>query len=124
MNLLFASLISFFAGWTLAASEMLFREENRPGIFAGRPGTVLLLGMTGVAALFATGGILWMFQAVKSSGVLVIILTGGWFGFAASNRLHGNAAGAVNRLIVGVTALVIFYGLTWSVLRPTPVVDF
>ena len=124
MNLLFASLISFAAGWTLAASEMLFREENRPGVFAGRPGIVLLLVMTGVAGLFATGGILWMFQAVRSSGVLVIILTGGWFGFAASNRLHGNAAGAVNRLIVGVTALVILYGMTWSFLRPAPVVDF
>ncbi len=124
MNLLFASLISFAAGWTLAASEMLFREENRPGVFAGRPGIVLLLVMTGVAGLFATGGILWMFQAVRSSGVLVIILTGGWFGFAASNRLHGNATGAVNRLIVGVTALVILYGMTWSFLRPAPVVDF
>ncbi len=124
MNYLLALLISLFAGWTIAASDVLFREEDRPGIFAGALGTLLLLVMTTAGGLFAAGGLLWIFRAIPSSAVIVIIAGGGWLGFAASNRLHMNAAGAVNRLIVGVAGLLILYGITWSFFPPPPVVDF
>jgi hypothetical protein len=122
MNYLFSFLISFFAGWTVGASDVLFREENRPGIFGGSLGTLLLLVLTGIGGLFAAGGFLWAFQAVPSAAVLIVIAGGGWLGFAASNRLHVNAAGAINRLIVGVAGLLILYALTWSLLPPA--VDF
>ncbi len=112
MNYLLALLISLFAGWTVAASEALFRAENRPGIFAGTPGTILLLLMTAICGLFAAGGILWSFQAIPSSAVMVVIAGGGWLGFTASNWLNVSTAGAVNRLIVGVTGLMLLYAVT------------
>jgi hypothetical protein len=118
MTLLLAFLISFASGWTAAAAEVLFREENRPGVFAGTAGTLLLLALTGVGAYFAAYGILWIFQAIHSSVVIVIIPGGGWLGFAASNRLHVNAAGAVNRLLIGAAGLIVLYGAAWSLLRP------
>ncbi len=117
---LMAVLISLFAGWTVAASEALFRAENRPGIFAGTPGTILLLVITGVGALFAAGGILWILRAISSSTVMVIIAGGGWLGFYASNWLNVNTAGAVNRLIVGVTGLMLLYAITQTWLPPFP----
>jgi len=125
MTYLLALLISFLAGWTVAASDVLFREEDRPGVFRGSAGTMLLLILTAAGGLFATGGILWIFRTILTSAVIIIIAGGGWLGFAASNRLHVNAAGAINRLIVGVAGLVLLYGLTWSFFPPPdPMVDF
>ncbi|MEX0752865.1 MAG: hypothetical protein WD073_08065 [Xanthobacteraceae bacterium] len=124
MTYLLAALISLFVGWTAAASDVLFRDENRPGVFAGTTGTLLLLALTAAAGISAAGDIVWIFRAIPSSAVIVIIAGGGWLGFAASNKLHVNAAGAINRLIVGVAGLALLYGIAWSLLPPPPVVDF
>ena len=118
MNYLFALLIALAAGWTVAASEALFRAENRPGIFAGTAGTILLLLMTAIAGLFAVGGILWAFQAIHSSAVMVVLAGGGWMGFAASNWLNVSVAGAVNRLTVGGIGLMVLYGITQTWFPP------
>lgn len=125
MTYLLALLIPLLAGWSLAASEALFREEQRPGVFRGTAGMVLLLAITAAGALLATGGILWILRVIPSSAVIVIIAGGGWLGFTGSNQLHINATGAINRLVVGIAGLMILYGLTWWFLPPpAPVVDF
>ena len=57
--------ISFAAGWSIAACDALFRAEERPGIFRGTAGMILLLIMAGVGGftgtlltgLFAVGGL-------------------------------------------------------------------
>jgi hypothetical protein len=118
MAYVLALLISLLAGWSLAASELLFREEQRPGIFRGTAGILLLLALTAIGGLLAAAGILWSFRSIPSSAVMIVIAGGGWLGFAGSNRLHVNAAGAVNRLIVGVAGLLLLYGVTWSWLPP------
>lgn len=122
MSLLLAGLISLFVGWTVAAADALFRDEKRPPVFSGTLGTTFLLILTGVGGLFAAGDILWIFQAIRSSVVIVIIGGGGYLGYSASNRLQVNAAGAANRLIVGLAGLMVFYVIGWELLRPT--VDF
>jgi hypothetical protein len=117
-NYLIAALICFLAGWTMASAEVLFRDEQRPSPFSGTPGTLLLLALTAVGAAFATGGILWIFRAIPSSAVIVVIGGAGWLGFAASSKLHAAAAGAVNRLIVGLAGLLLLYGLAWKFFPP------
>jgi hypothetical protein len=112
------ALICFLIGWTVAAAEVLFRQEQRPSPFRGSLGMLLLLALSGVGAAFGTGGILWMFQAIPSSAVLIVIGGAGWLGFAASSRLHAAAAGAVNRLIVGLAGILLLYGLVWKFLPP------
>ena len=84
-----AALICFLVGWTVAAAEVLFRQEERPSPFRGGLGMLLLLALAAVGAAFGTGGILWIFRAIPSSAVIVVIGGAGWLGFAASNRLHG-----------------------------------
>jgi hypothetical protein len=118
MNHLLALLISFLAGWSLAASDALFRLDERPGVFRGTGGTLLLLAMTGAAGLLGAGGIVWIFHAIPSSIVIVLIGGGGWMGFASSNWLHVAPAGAVNRLIVGVAGLTLLYGIAWRFFPP------
>jgi hypothetical protein len=49
---------------------------------------------------------------------LIIIAGVGWAGWAASNWLNVAAAGAVNRLIVGLGGLLLLYGLVWKFLPP------
>ena len=117
IDYIIAALISFLIGWT-AAAEVLFREENRPGPFRGTAGMLLLLALSAVGAFFGTGGILWIFQTIPSSAVIIVIGGAGWLGFAASNRLHVNPAGAVNRMIVGLGGILLFYGLVWKFLPP------
>lgn len=119
MNYIIGALICFLAGWTIASSEALFREEQRPSPFRGSLGMLLLLTLAGVGAAFGTGGILWIFRAIPSSAVIVVIGGAGWLGFAASNRLHVAAAGAVNRLIVGLAGLLLLYGLAWKFFPPS-----
>jgi len=115
---LIGGVISFAIGWSLASAEVLFREENRPTPFAGTPGMLFLLALSAVGAALGTGGILWMFQAIPSSAVFIVIAGGGWLGFAASGKLHVAAAGAVNRLIVGLGVLLLLYGLVWKFFAP------
>ena len=112
------ALISFAIGWATASAEVLFREENRPNPFGGNLGMLFLLALSMVGAALGTSGILWMFRAIPSSAVFIVIGGAGWLGFAASNRLHVATAGAVNRLIVGLAALLLLYGLVWKFLPP------
>jgi hypothetical protein len=118
-NYIIAALICFLAGWTVAAAEVLFRDEQRPSPFRGTLGMLLLLALAGVGAAFGTGGILWIFRAIPSAAVIIVIGGAGWLGFAASNRLHAHAAGAVNRLIVGLAGLLLLYGLAWKFFPPS-----
>jgi hypothetical protein len=117
-NYILAATICFFIGWTVAAAEALFREEQRPTPFRGTPGMLLLLALAAVGAAFGAGGILWIFQAIPSSAVFIVIAGAGWLGFAASSKLHVAPAGAVNRLIVGLAAVLLLYGLAWKFLPP------
>jgi hypothetical protein len=117
---LIGALICFLIGWTVAAAEVLFREENRPDPFGGTMGMLFLLALSAVGAGLGTGGILWMFRAIPSSAVFIVMGGAGWAGFAASNWLHVTAAGAVNRLIVGLAGLLLLYGLIWTFLPPAP----
>ena len=118
INYLIAALICFLAGWTVAASEVLFREQNRPNPFRGILGMLFLLALAAAGAAFAIGGILWIFRAIPSSAVIIVIAGAGWGGFAASNWLNVSPAGAVNRLIVGLAGLLLLYGLVWKFLPP------
>jgi hypothetical protein len=117
-NYIIGALISFLIGWTVASAEVLFRQTDRPSPFQGTPGMLFLLALAAVGAAFGTGGILWMFQSIPSSAVFIVIGGAGWGGFAASNWLNVNAAGAVNRLIVGLGGLLLLYGLVWKFLPP------
>jgi hypothetical protein len=118
MTYALAVLIPFLAGWSAAASEVLFNAERRPGIFQGTSGMILLLVLAGIGGLLAAGGILWIFRAIHSSAVLVLIAGGGYMGWTTSNWLNVAVAGAANRLLVGVAGLTIVYGLVWSLLPP------
>ena len=117
-NYIVGALICFFVGWTVSAAEVLFREENRPNPFRGTPGMLLLLALAAVGAAFGTGGLLWIFRAIPSAAVLIVIGGAGWLGFEASSRLHLAAAGAVNRLIVGLAGILLLYGSAWKFLPP------
>jgi hypothetical protein len=120
MNMILAFLIGFAGGWSLMACDALFRAEERPGIFRGTAGMVLLLVVTGVGGLTLAGATVWAFQTIISSGVVVIIAGGMVLGFGASKRLHVNAAGAANRMMVGLAVLVALYGIVWSYYPPPP----
>ena len=119
-NYLIGGVICFLIGWTAAAAEVLFREPERPNPFSGTPGMLFLLALAAVGAALGTGGLLWMFRAIPSSAVWIVIVGAGWGGWAASNWLNVNAAGAVNRLLVGLAGLLLFYGLVWRVFPPVP----
>jgi hypothetical protein len=122
VNLALACLISLSIGWTAASCDALFRDENRPSTFDGTFGTIFLLALTATGGLFAVSDTLWIFQAIRSSVVIVIIAGGAYLGFTASTRLHVNAAGAANRFIVGLASLMVCYVVAWELLRPK--VDF
>jgi hypothetical protein len=119
MTYALAVLIPFLAGWSVAASEVLFNTEQRPGMFRGNPGMILLLLLTGAGGLLAAGGVLWIFRAIHSSMVLVFIAGGGYLGWTASNWLNVAVAGAVNRLLVGVSGLLFLYAVVWTFLPPS-----
>jgi hypothetical protein len=119
-NYIVGALISFAIGWSVAAAEALFREEQRPNPFSGTTGMLFLLVLSAVGAALGTGGILWMFRSIPSSAVFIVIAGAGWAGFAASNRLHVAPAGAVNRLIVGLAGVLLLYGSVWKFLPPPP----
>ena len=117
---LIAAAICFSIGWSVAAAEALFRLEDRPPPFQNRPGMLFLLAISAVGAALGTGGVLWAFQAVPSSAVIVVIVGAAWAGWAASNWLNISPRGAVNRLWVGFVGLLLLYALVWKFLPPQP----
>jgi hypothetical protein len=119
-NYLIGAIICFLIGWTVSAAETLFGREQRPAPFQGTPGMLFLLALAIVGAALGTGGILWMFRAIPSSAIFIVIVGAGWGGFAASSWLNVSTAGAVNRLIVGLGALLLLYALVWRFLPPPP----
>ena len=120
MVMILGFLISFAAGWSMAAADALFRAEERPGIFRGTPGMVLLLTIAGVGGLTIAGAFVWFLQSMISAAVLVILAGGMVLGGAASKKLHVNAAGDANRMMLGFAVLVVLYGLVWTYLPPPP----
>ena len=93
MVMILGFLISFAAGWSIVATDALFRAEERPGIFRGTPGMILLLTIAGVGGLTIAGAVIWFLQSMISAAVLVILAGGMVIGGAASKKLHVNAAG-------------------------------
>lgn len=120
MVMILGFLISFAAGWSIAAADAVFRADERPGIFRGTPGMILLLTVAGVGGLTIAGAVIWFLQSMISAAVLVILAGGLVLGGAASKKLHVNAAGAANRMMVGLAVLVVLYGLVWTYLPPPP----
>jgi hypothetical protein len=120
MVMILGFLISFAAGWSVAAADALFRAEQRPGIFRGTPGMVLLLIAAGIGGLTIAYAVIWFLQSMVSAAVMVILAGGFVLGGAASKKLHVNAAGAANRMMLGLAALVVLYGLVWTYLPPPP----
>ena len=120
MVMILGFLISFAAGWSIMACDALFRAEERPGIFRGTPGMVLLLIVAGIGGLTIAGAVVWFAQSLISAGVMVIVAGGMVLGGAASRKLHVTASGAANRMMVGLATLVVLYGLVWTFLPPAP----
>jgi hypothetical protein len=120
MVMILGFVISFAAGWSMAAAEALFRAEERPGIFRGTSGMILLLVVAGIGGLTIAGAVIWFLQSMISAAVLVILAGGIVLGGAASRKLHVNAAGAANRMMLGLAVLVVLYGLVWTYLPPPP----
>ena len=118
MTYILAFVLSVVGGWFLAASDALFRAEDRPGMFGGQFGTLVLLVFLAAGGLLIAGGAVWIVRAIPSSVVLVIMAGGGYLGATASNRVHVNAAGAANRMLSGLAALVLLYGIAWTVYPP------
>ena len=120
MVMILGFLISFAAGWSIVAADALFRAEERPGIFRGTPGMVLLLTVAGVGGLTIAGAVIWFLQSMISAAVLVI-LAGGWCSAARRPRsCTSMPPGAANRMMVGLAVLVVLYGLVWTYLPPAP----
>jgi hypothetical protein len=120
MVMILGFLISFAAGWSIAAADALFRAEERPGIFRGTPGMILLLTIAGVGGLTIAYGMIWFLQSMVTAAVMVLIAGGLVLGGAASRKLHVNAAGAANRMMVGFAALIVLYALGWTYFPPPP----
>lgn len=120
MVMILGFMISFAAGWTVVAADALFRAAERPGIFRGTPGMVLLLIVAGIGGLTIAGAVIWFLQSMISAAVTVVLAGGLVLGGAASKKLHVNPAGAANRMMVGLAALVALYGLVWTYLPPEP----
>ncbi len=110
-----AFLIALFGGWWVAATDALFRASERPGMFAGTSGMVLLLIATAGGGLLLAGGAIWIAQLAGSGSVAVIIGIFGFLGAKASNMLNASAAGAVNRMLIGLLGLTVLYGIAWTV---------
>jgi hypothetical protein len=119
MAILVGFMIAFAAGWSIAACDAVFRADERPGIFRGTAGMILLLIVAGIGGFTIAGAVIWFFQALISAGVLVVLAGGIVLGAAASKQLHVTAAGAANRMMVGLLVLILLYALVWTVLRPT-----
>jgi hypothetical protein len=113
MAYVLAFIIAIFAGWWAAAIDSLFRADERPGLFGGTPGMVLLLIAAAAGGLLVAGAVIWVARVVPSASVALIIAIGSILGFKASNLLHVNAAGAANRMLLGLAGLTVLYGVAW-----------
>ena len=120
MVMILGFLISFAAGWSVVAADALYRAEQRPGIFRGTPGMILLLTISAVGGLTIAYAVIWFLQSMISAAVTVILAGGLVLGGAASKKLHVNAAGDANRMMVGFAVLVVLYGLVWTYFPPPP----
>jgi len=114
-----AVLIALFGGWWVAATDALFRASERPGLFAGTSGMVMLLIAAAGGGSLLAGGVVWIAQLASSASVALIIGLFGLLGAKASNMVHVNAAGAANRMMVGLLGLIILYGIAWRVFPPS-----
>src|SRR5262245_25461508 len=114
MAYVIAFLIALAGGWWVAAIDALFRAEDRPGLFAGTPGMVLLLVAAAAGGLLLAGGVIWVARIVPSASVALIIAIGGLLGAKASNMLHVTAAAGGNRMMVGLVVLIVHFGLVRS----------
>jgi hypothetical protein len=114
MSYVIAILIALFGGWWAAATNALFQAEERPGLFQGTAGMVLLLLAAAAGGLLLAGGIVWVARMVPSASVAAIIAIGGVLGAKASNMLNVSAAGAANRMLLGLASLTVLYGIAWS----------
>ncbi len=113
MSYVLAFVIALFAGWWVAAIDALFRADERPGLFGGTSGMVLLLIAAAAGGLLVAGAVIWVARVVPSASVALIIAIGGILGAKASNMLHINAAGAANRMLLGLAGLTVLYGIAW-----------
>jgi hypothetical protein len=113
MTYVLAVLIALFAGWAVAACDALFRAEDKPGALQGNAGMLLLLAATAAGGLLLAGAVIWILRMSPSASVAAIIGLFGLLGAKLSNMLNATAAGAANRLIVGIGGLALFYGLAW-----------
>jgi hypothetical protein len=118
MTYVIAMLIALVAGWSVMACEALFRAEQRPGIFHGTAGMVLLLVVAAVGGLLLAGSVIWVLRIVPSASVAFILAIGAVLGGMASNKLNINAAGAANRTMLGLAGLAILYAIAWTVYPP------
>jgi hypothetical protein len=114
MSYVIAMLIALFGGWWVAATNALFQAEERPGLFHGTSGMVVLLLATAAGGLLLAGGVIWVARIVPNASVFVIIAIGGLLGAKASNMLNVAAAGAANRMLLGLAGLTVLYGIAWS----------
>ena len=113
MSYVIAVLIALFAGWSIAACEALFRNEEKPGYFQGNLGMLLLLAATAAGGIVLAGTVIWVLRISPSASVALIIALFGLLGAKASNALNVNAAGAANRMIVGIAGLAVLYVVAW-----------
>src|SRR5262245_38751984 len=118
MVMILGFLIAFLAGWSVAAADAVFRAEERPGIFRGTGGMTVLLTVAGIGGLTIAYTVIWLLQSMISAAVLVILAAGLVLGGAASRKLHVNAAGAANRMMLGLAGLVALYAVVWTWLPP------
>jgi hypothetical protein len=114
MSYVLAFAIALFAGWWVAAIDALFRADDRPGLFGGTAGMILLLVAAAAGGLLVAGAVIWVARIVPSASVALIIAVGSILGAKASNMLHVNAAGAVNRMLLGLAGLTVLYGIAWA----------
>jgi hypothetical protein len=118
MSYLIAVLIALVSGWSVMACEALFRAEERPGMFSGTMGMVLLLVIAGVGGLLLAGCVIWVLRIVPSASVALILGAGAVFGGMASNWLNVSAAGAANRTLLGLAGLAVLYCVVWTLYPP------
>jgi hypothetical protein len=114
MSYVIAVLIALLGGWWVAATDALFRADDRPGMFHGTPGMVMLLVASAGGGLLLAGSVIWIARVVPSASVAVIIGIAGFLGAKASNMVHATAAGAANRMLVGLLGLTVLYGIAWT----------
>jgi hypothetical protein len=75
---------------------------------------ILLLVATAAGGLLIAGSVIWIAHIVSSASVAVIMGIAGFLGAKGSNMVHVNAAGAANRMLLGLLGLTILYGIAWS----------